>query len=135
MKNYIKNVHSLKKGMSETRSKADIKQKSKLRSELFLGQKVKSSTAHLEDEKVMKDDHDEIATRKADLPKELQKMDKISKVLHSLLESSNSVTGSQIDNIIERYNGINKMEDIYQETINIESTEKFPNKNYAMNQN
>ena len=135
MKNYIKNVHSLKKGMSETRSKADIKQKSKLRSELFLGQKVKSSTAHLEDEKVMKDDHDEIATRKADLPKELQKMDKISKVLLSLLESSNSVTGSQIDNIIERYNGINKMEDIYQETINIESTEKFPNKNYAMNQN
>ena len=135
MKNYIKNVHSLKKGMSETRSKADIKQKSKLRSELFLGQKVKSSTAHLEDEKVMKDDHDEIATRKADQPKELQKMDKISKVLHSLLESSNSVTGSQIDNIIERYNGINKMEDIYQETINIESTEKFPNKNYAMNQN
>ena len=135
MKNYIKNVHSLKKGMSETRSKADIKQKSKLRSELFLGQKVKSSTAHLEDEKVMKDDHDEIATRKADLPKELQKMDKISKVLHSLLESSNSVIGSQIDNIIERYNGINKMEDIYQETINIESTEKFPNKNYAMNQN
>ena len=135
MKNYIKNVHSLKKGMSETRSKADIKQKSKLRSELFLGQKVKSSTAHLEDEKVMKDDHDEIATRKVDLPKELQKMDKISKVLHSLLESSNSVTGSQIDNIIERYNGINKMEDIYQETINIESTEKFPNKNYAMNQN
>ena len=135
MKNYIKNVHSLKKGMSETRSKADIKQKSKLRSELFLGQKVKSSTAHLEDEKVMKDDHDEIATRKADLPKELQKMDNISKVLHSLLESSNSVTGSQIDNIIERYNGINKMEDIYQETINMESTEKFPNKNYAMNQN
>lgn len=135
MKNYIKNVHSLKKGMSETRSKADIKQKSKLRSELFLGQKVKSSTAHLEDEKVMKDDHDEIATRKADLPTELQKMDKISKVLHSLLESSNSVTGSQIDNIIERYNGINKMEDIYQETINMESTEKFPNKNYAMNQN
>ena len=50
MKNYIKNVHSLKKGMSETRSKADIKQKaSKLRSELFLGQEVKSSIANLED--------------------------------------------------------------------------------------
>ena len=83
----------------------------------------------------MKDDHDEIATRKADLPKELQKMDKISKMLLSLLGSSSSVAGSQIDNIIERYNGINKMKDIYQETINTESTEKFRNKNYAINQN
>ena len=35
----------------------------------------------------MKDD--KIATRKADLPKELQKMDKISKLLHSLLVFSN----------------------------------------------
>ena len=122
--------------MSETRSKADIKQKgSKLRSELFLGQEVKSSTANLEDEKVMKDDHDEIATRKAHLPKELQKMDKISKMLLNLLEPSNSVAGSQIDTIMERYNGINKMKDIYQETINRESTEKFPNKNNAMNKN
>ena len=80
MKNYIKNVQSFKEDMSERRSKADIKHKaSKLRSELFLGQEMKSSIAHLEevfrvDVKVLKDD--EIATKKADLPKELQKINK-----------------------------------------------------------
>ena len=76
MKNYIKNVQALKKDMSERRSKVDIKHKaSRLRSELFLGQEMKSSIAHLEEvfrvhAKVMKDD--EITTTKADVPKELK---------------------------------------------------------------
>ena len=93
MKNYIENGQSLKKDMSERRSEAYIKQKaSKLRSELFLGQEVKSSIAHLQkvfrvDVKVLKDN--EIATRKIDLPKELKKMDKVLNMLHSLLKSSN----------------------------------------------
>ena len=74
----------------------------KLRSELFLGQEVKSSIEHLQkvfrvDVKVLKDD--EIAIRKVDLPKELQQMDKISNMLHSLLQSSNSMVENQIDNI------------------------------------
>ena len=107
MKNYIKNEQSSKKDTSERRSKAYIKQKAslrseKLRSELFLGQEVKSSIEHLQkvfrvDVKVLKDD--EIAIRKVDLPKELQQMDKISNMLHSLLQSSNSVVENQIDNI------------------------------------
>ena len=114
------------KDISERRLKTDIKQKaSKLRSELFLGQEVKSSIAHLEgifrvDVKVMKGD--EIETKKVDLSKELQKMDKISKMLHSLLESSNSVVENQTENIMEKYNEINKMKDIYHEAINREST-------------
>ena len=93
MKNYIENGQSLKKDMSERRSEAYIKQKaSKLRSELFLGQEVKSSIAHLQevfrvDVKVLKDN--EIATRKIDLPKELKKMDEVLNMLHSLLKSSN----------------------------------------------
>ena len=41
--------------------------------------------------------------------KELQKMDKISKMLHSLLEFSRSVVENQVDDIIERYNEINKI--------------------------
>ena len=49
-------------------------------------------------------------------------MDKISKMLHSLLESSNSVVESQIDNIMKRYNEISKMNGIYLEAINKEST-------------
>ena len=103
--------------MSEKRSKADIKQKpSKLRSEPFLGQEVKSSIAHLEEViranvKVMKDD--EIATRKAGPSK---------KDVSHLLESPNSVVEYQIDNIMERYNEISKMKDIFLEGINREST-------------
>ena len=126
MKNYIKNVKPLKEDMSERKSKADIKHKgTKLRSELFLGEEVKSSIAHLEevfrkDVKVMKDD--KILTREADLPKELQKMDKKSNMLHRLLESSNSVVENQIDNIMKRYNEINKMKDTYYEAINRKST-------------
>ena len=54
--------------------------------------------------------------------KELQKMDKISKMLLSLLEFSRSVVENQVDDIMERYNEINKMKEVYQEAINKEST-------------
>ena len=98
---------------------------------------MKSSIAHLEevfraDVKVMKDD--EIATRKVDLPKELQKMDKISNMLHSLLESSNSISENQIDNIMERYDEINEMKDIYHETVNRESTVRKISKQELFNE-
>lgn len=62
------NVNSLKKDMSESISKADINQKaSKFKSELFLGQKMKSCIAHLEevfrvDMRNIKDD--ELAAKK-----------------------------------------------------------------------
>ena len=103
--------------MSEKRSEADIKQKpSKLRSKPFLGQEVKSSIAHLEevfrpDVKVMKDD--EIVTRKAGPSK---------KDVAHLLESLDSVVEYQIDNIMERYNEISKIKDIFLEAIDREST-------------
>ena len=77
---------------------------------------MKSSIAHLEeafraDVKVMKDD--EIAIRKAGPSK---------KDVAHLLKSSNSVVEYQIDNIMERYNEISKMKDIFLEAINREST-------------
>lgn len=43
-------------------------------------------------------------------------------MIHILLESSNSVVEKQIDNLMERYNEINEMKDIYHEAINREST-------------
>ena len=60
--------------------------------------------------------------------KELQKMDKISKMLHSLLESSGSVVQNQIHNMMERYNEINKMRDVYHEVI-------FLKNKYSIKQN
>ena len=56
------------------------------------------------------------------MPKELQEIDNVSNVIHILLESSNSVVEKQIDNLMERYNEINEMKDIYLEAINREST-------------
>ena len=56
------------------------------------------------------------------MPKELQEIDNVSNVIHILLESSNSVVEKQIDNLMERYNEINEMKDIYHEAINREST-------------
>ena len=56
------------------------------------------------------------------MPKELQEIDNVSNVIHILLESSNSVVEKQIDNLMERYNEINEMKDIYLEATNREST-------------
>ena len=56
------------------------------------------------------------------MPKELQEIDNVSNVIDILLESSNLVVEKQIDNLMERYNEINEMKDIYHEAINKEST-------------
>lgn len=53
-----------------------------MRSELFLGQEIKSSIAHLEEAfgvhiKVL--NNDKVPTRKANLPKDLQKIDEDTK--------------------------------------------------------
>ena len=96
MKCYIKNVNAVKKEMSEKRSKADIKQKaSKLRSDIFMVQEVKTSMTYLEEVfGVDIDDNmndDEITSRKSDLPKEMKKVENLSKMLHNLFKCSNSV--------------------------------------------
>ena len=56
------------------------------------------------------------------MPKELQEIDNVSNVIDILLESSNLVVEKQTDNLMERYNEINEMKDIYHEAINREST-------------
>ena len=129
MKSYIKNANAVKKEMSEKRSKADIKQKaSKLRSNIFMVQEVKTSMTYLEEvfgvdiDNNMNDD--EITSRKSDLPKEMKKVENLSKMLHNLLECSNSVVENQIDEMVERYNNINRMEDVYSQGINSEATER-----------
>ena len=126
-KNYIKNVQHLKKDFSQRRPKANIKQKaSKLGSKLFFSQNVKSSITHLE--KVFRVDVKVIKEKLICLKN--SKMDKISKMLHSLLASSNSV----VENQIEKYNEINKMKDIYHEAFNRESTARKISKQKLFNE-
>ena len=107
MKSYIKNANVVKKERSEKKSKADVKQKaSKLKPDIFLAQEFKTSMILLEEVfgvDVNEINDDEIATRKNDLPKEINKMESLSKRLHNLFECSNSVIENQVDEIVERY--------------------------------
>ena len=138
MKSYIKNANVVKKEMSEKRSKADIKQKaSKLRSNIFMVQEVKTSMTYLEevfgvdiDDNMNDDENDD------DLPKEMKKVETLSKMLHNLLECSSSVVENQIDEMVERYNNINRMKDVYSQGINSEKPlrGKSLNKNCSRNQ-
>ena len=138
MKSYIKNANAVKKEMSEKRSKADIKQKaSKLRSNIFMVQEVKTSMTYLEevfgvdiDDNMNDDENDD------DLPKEMKKVETLSKMLHNLLECSSSVVENQIDEMVERYNNINRMKDVYSQGINSEKPlrGKSLNKNCSRNQ-
>ena len=88
MKSYIKNTNLVKKERSEKKLKADVKQKaSSLKSDSFLAQEVKTSMIHLEEVfgvNVNEINDDEIATRKNDLPKEINKMESLSKRLHTI---------------------------------------------------
>ena len=63
---------------------------------------------------------DEIATKKNDFPKEINKMESLSKKFHNLLECSNSVIENQVDEILEGYKNINRMKDRYTQAINDE---------------
>ena len=105
-----------------------MKQKaSKLRSDIFLVQEVKTSMTHLEDifgVDVDELNDDEITNRKNDLPKEIKKVENVSKLLHNLLECSNPVIENQIDEIVEMYKNVNKMKDVYTKSINNEVNER-----------
>ena len=128
IKSFIKNANAVKKDKSEMKSKADVKQKSsKLRSDIFLAQEVKTSMTHLKevfgvDLDEMNDD--EITSRKNDLPKEINKVENLSKKVHNLLECSNPVIENQIDEIVEMYKNINKMKNVYTKAINDEVNER-----------
>ena len=54
----------------------------------------------------------------------MKKVENLSKMLHNLLECSNSLVENQIDEMIERYNNTNRMKDVYSQGINSESTER-----------
>ena len=128
IKSFIKNANAVKKDKSEMKSKADVKQKSsKLRSDIFLAQEVKTSMTHLKE--VFGVDLDEmndgeITSRKNDLPKEINKVENLSKKVHNLLECSNPVIENQIDEIVEMYKNINKMKNVNTKAINDEVNER-----------
>ena len=79
MKDYIRKRNNLKKYVAVKKWKADVKMNvSKVRTEMFLVQEVKTSISYLEE--IFKVDmsninDDEIKSRKDEMPKHLQQLD------------------------------------------------------------
>ena len=121
MKDYIKKGNNLKKYAAAKKSEADIKVNiSKARSEMFLVQEVKTSISYLQE--IFKVDvsninDDEIKSRKDDMSKHLQQLNKLSKKMQNLPECANSGIEDQIEDIVGRYNHIKKLKNVYQQAI------------------
>ena len=115
----------MKKQISERNSSAEVKLKvSKARSEMFLLQEVESSMKDLLEvfniELTSKND-EEIAERKANLPKHLQRMDNLSKMIEKLMESSSTLVEEQLQEITEKYHSIRRLKNRYNEDISNEA--------------
>ena len=116
MKDYIKKGNNLKKYAAAKKSEADIKVNvSKVRTEMFLVQEVKTSISYLEEifkVGISSINDDEIKSKKDDMPKHLQQLDNISQKMQNLLECANSVIEDQIEDAVGGYNYIKKLKDV-----------------------
>ena len=109
-KEYIRGANSFKKELAEMKSLVDLKeQQSKRRSELFLENKVRSIIRSLHDKfttdvKKLKDD--EVADRRSNLSKQIEKFTNMTKLIHEVLESTNPVTETKVYNILSSYHNL-----------------------------
>ena len=117
VKEYIKRVNHFKKEMIERKSNADSKiQASKVRSKTFLYEETEKTIRDLNGKfnvsfENMNDE--EVANRKGDLPKDIQKLENLSKKIHDILECSESSMEYKIDEIMQRYRQITKLKESY----------------------
>ena len=124
VKEYIKKANHFKKEMIERKSNADSKiQASKVRSKIFLYEEVETTIRDLNGTfnvsfENMNDK--EVAIRKGDLPKEIQKLENLSKKIHDILECSESSMEHKMDDIMQRYRKIIKLKESYSQCINNE---------------
>ena len=117
VKEYIKRANHFKKEMIERKSNADSKiQASKVRSKTFLYEETEKTIRDLNGKfnvsfENMNDE--EVANRKGDLPKDIQKLENLSKKIHDILECSESSMEYKIDEIMQRYRQITKLKESY----------------------
>ena len=52
-----------------------------------------------------------ISDRKNELPKQVQKLENLSKMVHDILECSKPAMGNRINDIMDMYRKINKLKD------------------------
>ena len=124
VKEYIKKANHFKKEMIGRKSNADSKiQASKVRSKIFLYEEVETTIRDLNGKfnvsfENMNDE--EVAIRKGDLPKEIQKLENLSKKIHDILECSESSMEHKMDEIMQRYRKIIKLKESYSQCIDNE---------------
>ena len=117
-------ANTVKRDKSERKLTPDTKSiASKKRSEEFLLQEVKTTMRNLQstlktDIKHLSDD--EVKERKSGLLKLIERMENLSKMVHNLLECSNSVKKDEVDEIMANYSNISLLKEEYFKYINNE---------------
>ena len=104
VKEYIRGAHSFKKELAEKKSLVDLKTKeSTRRSGLFLEDEVRSTIRSFHGvftTDVKKYISDEVADRRSNLSKQIENFTNMTKLIHELLEPTNPVTETKVDNIL-----------------------------------
>ena len=124
VKHYIMKANMVKRDKSERKRIPDTKSiASKKRSEEFLVQEVKATMRNLHstlktDVKHLNDD--EVKERKSGLLKLIKRIENLSKMVHNLLECSNSVAKDEVDEIMTNYSNISILNEKYFKDINNE---------------
>ena len=124
VKEYIKKANHLKKEIIKHKSKADIRlEASTIRSKVFLFEEVETTNKSLYGKfsvNITDMNDDEISDRKIELPKQVQKLENLSKMVHDILECSERAMENRINDIMDMYRKINKLKESYSHCINDE---------------
>ena len=138
VKEYIKKANHFKKEMVEHKSKADIKlEASKIRSKVFLFEEVEATIKSLYGKftvNITDMNDDEISDRKNEFPKQLQKLENLSKMVHDILECSESAMENRINDIMDMYRKINKLKKSHSPCIDDEMRKREITKQQLFNE-
>ena len=117
VKEYFRGANSFKKELAEKKSLVDLKTQESKRSELFLEDVVRSTIRSLHsvfttDVKKLTDD--EVVDRRSNLSEQIEKFTNRTKLIHELLESTDPVTETKVDDILSSYHNLRKAKDLQQ---------------------
>ena len=94
-----------------------------MRSKLFPFEEVETIIKSLYDKfsaNITDMNDDEISDRKKELPKQVQKLENVSKMVHGILECSEPAMKNIINDILDMYKKINKLKESYSHCIDDE---------------
>ena len=124
--------------MVERKSKADIKlEASKIRSKVFLFEEVEVTIKSLYGKfslNITDMNDDEISHRKNELPKQVQKLKNLSKMVHDIVECSESAMKNRINDIMDMYRKTNKLKESYSHCIDDEMRKREITKQQLFNE-